>query len=687
MTGLLRINLKIKFFLNIILIVSVLLMLFSVLNVLTVRADSNFALQFNGTSNYISLGRTNSLFGGTGWTSQKTISLWINPGAEPGPASTPTSGALILGIDRPRLFGITRANFDGADRIWVWNADSSGVDMIPVDFTPQTWMHLAVVHDGIQLIVYKDGQFVAAVDSTATYLQVESADGVLSLAGSGRNNASQYFAGQLDEVRFWNATLDQATIQAWKNQELTNGHPDYASLAAYYKMNTGSGTSILDATGLNSPAPFTGGMDESNWVLSGTFTNPGDTPTPTATYTPIPPTPTNTPTVDSPTNTPVPPTPTNTSLPPTATPTNTALPPTATPTNTVIPPTATNTSLPSTATPTNTAIPPTTTPTNTAIPPTATNTSLPSTATPTNTAIPPTATPTNTAIPPTATPTNTVIPPTATNTSLPSTATPTNTTIPPTTTATFTPTSTSAQTPSNNAGFALSFDGVNDYGVVGLSSTIMGGTSWQDTMSFSLWVKPVGSGSCDYNSAAHCDSILGDRPRWWGVSHGTLDGLDRLWVWNYDGNYDKIGIPYTSGQWIHIAVVHSGGTLSAYKNGVLVDSVSSGTTMQPNTGASPRIQAGGVINNINRNWSFHGEIDELRLYATELTQTEIQATMFSELTGTETGLRAYYKMSDGAGTLVTDDSINDFNIYLFDGGGIVPANGSYPLWVTSGAFN
>ncbi|HZK62294.1 MAG TPA: LamG-like jellyroll fold domain-containing protein, partial [Anaerovoracaceae bacterium] len=127
--------------------------------------------------------------------------------------------------------------------------------------------------------------------------------------------------------------------------------------------------------------------------------------------------------------------------------------------------------------------------------------------------------------------------------------------------------------------------------------------------------------------------------------------------------------------------------LSAYKNGVLVDSVSSGTTMQPNTGASPRIQAGGVINNINRNWSFHGEIDELRLYATELTQTEIQATMFSELTGTETGLRAYYKMSDGAGTLVTDDSINDFNIYLFDGGGIVPANGSYPLWVTSGAFN
>ena len=426
MTGKLKKSLKIKSFLNVSLIVSILLTVFSVLNVLPVRADTNFALQFNGTSNYVSLGRTNSLFGGTGWTSQKTISLWIYPGAQPGPSSTPSAGALILGIDRPRLFGITRATFDGADRIWVWNADANGVDMVPVDFVPETWMHLAVVHDGIQLTVYKDGQFVAAVDSAATYLQFETADGVLSLAGSGRNNTSQYFSGQLDDVRFWNIALDQATIQGWKDQELTNAHPYYGSLAAYYKMNSGSGTSILDATGFNPAAQFAGGMDESNWTLSGAFSNPVETATPTATYTPVPPTPTNSPTVNSPTNTPVPPTAT-----PTATPTNTAIPPTAT--NTPLPPTATNTPLPATATPTatptNTAIPPTAT--NTPAAPTATNTPLPPTATPT-------ATPTNTAIPPTAT--NTPAAPTATNTPLPATATPTatptNTAIPPTATNT-----------------------------------------------------------------------------------------------------------------------------------------------------------------------------------------------------------------------------------------------------------
>ncbi len=334
----LRSGFKNKLFLNFFLIISALSIFFSALNILPVSADTNYALQFNGTSNYVSLGRTNTVFGGTTtWTSQKTISLWVYPTTGQGPAATPTSGALILGIDRPRLFGITRAVFDGADKIWVWNADSNGVDMIAVDFTPEIWMHLAVVHTGDQLTVYKDGAFFASVNSGATYLQSETSDGILYLAGSGRNNPSQYFGGKLDEVRFWNQALDQSTIQAWKDSELTGAHPNYASLAAYYKMNSGTGTVLVDDNGINAPAAFSGGMDATNWVLSDIFGTPVETPTPTPTNTlrqpilqirqpqPIlsfPPTPTNT--AIPPTNTPIPPTPTNTAIPPT--PTNTAVP-------------------------------------------------------------------------------------------------------------------------------------------------------------------------------------------------------------------------------------------------------------------------------------------------------------------------------------------------------------------------
>jgi hypothetical protein len=234
---------------------------------------------------------------------------------------------------------------------------------------------------------------------------------------------------------------------------------------------------------------------------------------------------------------------------------------------------------------------------------------------------------------------------------------------------------------------ALSFDGVNDYVFIGETATVMGGDAWKDMMTVSLWVKPVGSGFCLVNDPAQCDSIIGDRPRWWGLSHGVVNGLDRLWVWNYDGNYDKIGIPYTAGQWVHIAWVHSGGLLSVYKNGILMATVPSGTTQQPTTGAFPKLQLGAVINNSTRNWSFQGEMEEVSFFNTALTQNEIRDSIFSGFTGSESGLRAYYKMSNGSGTVLTDDSGNGFDGTLLDGGGIVDPNGSYPLWITSGAFD
>ena len=238
---------------------------------------------------------------------------------------------------------------------------------------------------------------------------------------------------------------------------------------------------------------------------------------------------------------------------------------------------------------------------------------------------------------------------------------------------------------SANAGNSLYFDGNTDYVYVGETRTVMGGTSWMNTMSFSLWVKPIGSGFCTVSDVAQCDSIIGDRPRWWGLSHGTVGGLNRLWVWNYDGNYDRIGISYTEGEWVHIAWVHANGILKAYKNGELVGSVPSGTTSQPSTGAFPKLQFGAAINNAARNWSFHGEIDEIRIYNSELFQSDIQATLFSELTGSEPGLRAYYKMSDGSGLVLSDDSINSFNGQLKDG---IPnvTDGTIPLWGNSTAF-
>ena len=51
-------------------------------------------------------------------------------------------------------------------------------------------------------------------------------------------------------------------------------------------------------------------------------------------------------------------------------------------------------------------------------------------------------------------------------------------------------------------------------------------------------------------------------------------------------------------------------------------------------------------------------MDEVRLWDVVRTQDQIKSTMFKELAGTETGLKAYYKMSNGSGTSLTDNQSN-----------------------------
>jgi hypothetical protein len=99
------------------------------------------------------------------------------------------------------------------------------------------------------------------------------------------------------------------------------------------------------------------------------------------------------------------------------------------------------------------------------------------------------------------------------------------------------------------------------------------------------------------------------------------------------------------------------------------------------------LQIGGVINNVNRNWTFRGEIDEVQIWNVARSTAEVQADMRRTLVGDEAGLAAYYRMSNGSGTVLTDDSIYNWNGVLYDGGNGVAPNGTLPQWVTSGAFD
>jgi hypothetical protein len=238
-----------------------------------------------------------------------------------------------------------------------------------------------------------------------------------------------------------------------------------------------------------------------------------------------------------------------------------------------------------------------------------------------------------------------------------------------------------------DAGWALEFDGHSDLVSLDKTTSIIG-SGWQDLKSVSLWVKPIGQNLCTDPDAANCPNIFGDQPRLWGISIGLIPrghhgGLDRIWIWNHSGGEQLIGLDYTPGEWVHITLVHSGGVLMAYKNGFLRGSVASGTTIIP-PNAEPTLYLGGVVG--GGVWLFHGQIDEVRVWNRALTALEITQNMFNTIPGNTAGLAAYYQMSDGTGHTLTDDSQFSWNGTLLDGHGVVPSDGTYPLWVTSDAF-
>ncbi len=121
-------------------------------------------------------------------------------------------------------------------------------------------------------------------------------------------------------------------------------------------------------------------------------------------------------------------------------------------------------------------------------------------------------------------------------------------------------------------------------------------------------------------------------------------------------------------KWYHIAGTYDGTTAKIYIDGKLDNS-------QACSGSIPDALSEPFYIGMNNNVYFNGKIDEVRLWNTTRTEAEIKANMYKEIS-THTNLKAYYKMSDGSGTTLTDNSGNNNTGTLTNG----------PIWKMSGAF-
>ena len=199
---------------------------------------------------------------------------------------------------------------------------------------------------------------------------------------------------------------------------------------------------------------------------------------------------------------------------------------------------------------------------------------------------------------------------------------------------------------SNGAGYALSFDGVDDYIDISSIQSLPG-----SKLSIEAWIY--------INSHKDTNRIFQHA---WLEKNGSyllsINANGDLSFAIYDGNTQAQSVysNISTKIWHHVAAVYNSSTLQVYVDGIPGQSATISTTLD---------QTGSIlISDPNTNNAFSGLIDDLRFYNSALDQNTIQKNMNQRMTANHPhyqGLIAYYPFDIINENIVKDDSINGFN--------------------------
>lgn len=198
-----------------------------------------------------------------------------------------------------------------------------------------------------------------------------------------------------------------------------------------------------------------------------------------------------------------------------------------------------------------------------------------------------------------------------------------------------------------DSGYALRFDGVDDYVSIAEDSDF----DFDTTFTVEAWVKPLSLSG----SGAFKGFVRGY------ITEPPFAGLGAWVMFLHRSNFSDWGLsvctPFcnaaTSGagglqvnRWQHIAATYDGNSIRSYYNGELVNS------------AHLTGDVGGINILLIGIWetSFNGLIDEVRLWNVTRTQSEIQENMNRCLTGSGPGLVGYWRFEEGGGLTTIDAS-------------------------------
>ncbi|MEI6753955.1 MAG: LamG-like jellyroll fold domain-containing protein [Paludibacter sp.] len=207
---------------------------------------------------------------------------------------------------------------------------------------------------------------------------------------------------------------------------------------------------------------------------------------------------------------------------------------------------------------------------------------------------------------------------------------------------------------------ALNFDGANDY--------VNCGNILTASYTKEAWIKPsVATGYLNIVSGSTNHAF-------WVVNGQLCSGHNGNWF----SVVDNATIPVNV--WTHVAISYDAATttMKLYKNGTLVMANNS----VPAIVGDNSVMIGTYANSA----FFNGDMDEIRIWNRALTDAEIAADKSVRITGTESGLVAYYDFNSGTAaannggvTTLQDKSANGNNGVLYN----FALNGATSNWVNS----
>jgi hypothetical protein len=212
------------------------------------------------------------------------------------------------------------------------------------------------------------------------------------------------------------------------------------------------------------------------------------------------------------------------------------------------------------------------------------------------------------------------------------------------------------------AGYALQFDGVNDYVNVAASASL----NITSAITIEAWVKKFANvewSSVITKGKPPANVLTTNYSLHFASTGGLIFTGDSL-------GQAKSSLTFPLNEWHHVAVTWDGSVIKFYIDGML-DSLRTPFTRSL------------IPNNLDLTIGadfpgdveyFSGQLDEVRLWNIGRTQQQIKDNMHLKLTGSEVGLVGYWRFDEGSGTNTNDVSGHGNN-------GILVNN---PYWVLSG---